>query len=118
MTYILKFPKYKEDGAFFNIVHEISGHFRHFGILLLNDNGGRVGILETKYKGDPEPITTEILTLWVNGVGLPRTWGTLAKCLRDVGLNTIAEDIEEFFKTQSPTLPQNKGMPAFSFTKN
>ena len=40
-------------------------------------------------------ITLEILRQWLQGKSrMPDTWLTLIKCLRDTGLNVLADDIK------------------------
>ena len=79
-----------------NIPQEIGLGYYIFGILLLDDpNGTRVNNIERKHREDAERINTEILREWVTGGGKkPVTWETLTDVLRDIGLGTLASEIE------------------------
>ena len=80
-----------------NIAEEISTKYNEFGLFLLNDSDGtRVCSMEHKHREDAKRINTEILREWATGRGRkPVTWETLAKVLRDIGLHTLASEIEE-----------------------
>ena len=72
----------------------VAPHYSTFGILLLNDiKGNRVRAL--KMKGDADDVVLEILGEWLEGKGLPVSWETLIKSLRDTGLNELADQIEK-----------------------
>ena len=73
--------------------------YRRFGILLLMDHTGSTVANIARAKGpDPVDITTEIFSRWLEGTGLePRSWLTLVNCLRDIELNTVANEIEKMF---------------------
>lgn len=79
-----------------NIPEEIATKYHQFGILLLDDRtGSRVNIITHKHSNDAERINTKILEEWLNGRGKqPVTWAKLAAALRDIGLSTLAGDIE------------------------
>ena len=65
-----------------------------FGILLLNDEtGAEVNAIVSKYREDAEQINLEILRLWIEGEGKPLSWDVLIDVLKAIGLNTLAEDI-------------------------
>ena len=51
--------------------------------------------------GDPEDVVLRILQEWIEGKGLPPTWESLIKTLRDTGLSTLADQIEASKPTQS-----------------
>ena len=44
--------------------------------------------------GDAEDVMQRILREWLEGKGLPVTWETLIKTLRDTGLNELADKIQ------------------------
>ena len=74
-----------------------------FGILLLNDEtGSRVDTIEDAYRGKPEKITQKILQQWLEGSGLPPTWKTLIKTIRDTGLSTLADTLNSKAHTDQP----------------
>ena len=65
-----------------------------FGICLLNDEtGSRVRGFKQACQGDPEDVVLRILQEWMEGKGLPLTWESLIKTLRDTGLSTLADEI-------------------------
>ena len=80
---------------FIDIAKKIATEYKLFGTQLLKDSdGNEVCIIEMKH-GDPVDITVEILKQWLQGKGkMPITWQTLVKCLRDTGLNVLADIIE------------------------
>ena len=67
------------------------------GITLLHDDTvEKVDAIKNKYQGNADHINLQILRDWIDGRGLkPVTWGTLIDELRVVGLDTLADDIEE-----------------------
>ena len=82
--------------GYINIAEEIANAYNNFGILILDDKRASkvAAIAETKH-GDSVAITVEILRQWLLGKGrMPVTWLTLIKCLRDTGLNVLADDIK------------------------
>ena len=68
-----------------------------FGITLLKDAHGSItSTIEYQHKGFPTRITEAILQRWLEGTGrTPQTWHTLLTVLREIELNTLANDIEE-----------------------
>ena len=102
MTALQRFPNFQQSGATINIVHEIagSGVYEEFGTSLLQDkHGTEMKIMTDKYSDNPLKVITEVFEMWtVQGKGQnPKTWKTLVTCLRGVLLNTLADDIENFF---------------------
>ena len=79
-----------------NIAEEVSTKYHDFGLLLLDDrNGTRVRNMELKYNQDAERINKEILREWATGKGKkPVSWATLTEVLCDIGLCTLASEIE------------------------
>ena len=79
-----------------DIAEKIGADYKHFGTLLLNDDdGSKVNVIEVSKRGHPVDITVEILEQWLHGRGrLPVTWQTLVKCLRDMKLTVLADKIE------------------------
>ena len=45
--------------------------------------------------GRAENVTLRILQEWLEGKGLPVTWETLNKTLKDAGLSTLTEDLSQ-----------------------
>ena len=87
-----------------NIAEKISTKYHDFGLLLLDDHDGtRVQNMELKYNQDAERINKEILQEWTTGRGKkPVSWQTLMKVLCDIGLRTLASEIE-VVKSKSAT---------------
>ena len=79
-----------------NIPQEIGSNYYLFGLHLLDDpNGTRIHNLEHDYR-EIERINTKILQEWATGRGRkPVTWKTLTEVLCDIGLFSLASDIEE-----------------------
>ena len=78
-----------------DIAEKIGANYEHFGTLLLNDiDGTKVNNIEAAKRGHPVAITVEILEQWLHGRGLPATWQTLIKCLRDMEWTVLANNIE------------------------
>ena len=76
------------------VLQQVGANYSSFGILLLNDKtGSRVDAIEDECRGKPERITRKILQEWMEGKGLPLTWESLIKTLRDTGLSTLADEI-------------------------
>ena len=71
-------------------------NYSQFGMFLLNDvNRIRVCNIKCKHRGDVEQINTEILQEWATGRGKkPVSWKTLTEVLHDIGLSTLANEIE------------------------
>ena len=84
--------------GFIDIPQKIGGHYKNFGMLLLNDDdGNKVTNIEISKRGNPVDITVEILYQWRQGKGkLPVTWQTLVECLRATSLNVLADEIDQF----------------------
>ena len=80
-----------------NIAEKISTKYNAFCLLLLNDSDGtRVRSMEHKHREDAKRINTEILREWATWRGRkPVTWETLTEVLHDIGLHTLASEIEE-----------------------
>ena len=87
-----------------NIAEKISTKYHDFGLLLLDDHDGtRVRNMELKYNQDAERINKEILQEWTTGRGKkPVSWQTLMEVLCDIGLRTLASEIE-VVKSKSAT---------------
>ena len=52
-----------------------------------------MAIIEDECFRKPESITRRILQDWVQGKGLPVTWESLVKTLRDIDLPVLADEI-------------------------
>ena len=48
-----------------------------------------------EYQGDAEDMVLRILGEWLEGRGLPVSWETLVKTLRDTGLKALADTIQK-----------------------
>ena len=79
-----------------NIPQEIGVKYYQFGLFLLEDDtGAKIKSIALKHNNDTEQINTEVLQQWITGGGKhPVTWKTLTEVLYDIGLTTLAGDIE------------------------
>lgn len=86
-----------------NIPQEIGTKFISFGASLLNDpTGEKVNKLFLEHMGDAERNNKKVLQEWIAGRGKhPVTWQTLTEVLRDVNLDSLAEEIEAVKQSQS-----------------
>ena len=51
-------------------------------------------IIKDNNRGDSERISHSILREWLRGKGLPVTWETLVKALRDTKLFALADKVQ------------------------
>ena len=79
-----------------NVIEKIGANYGEFGVMLLeDDDGSRISAIEMEKRGNVSGIIRHIFMLWHQGKGRqPVTWATLIAVLRDMGLNTLALDIE------------------------
>ena len=79
-----------------NIPQEIGVQYFAFGCLLLEDvTGTRIRSIVHKTREDIQHTNIAILEQWISGEGRqPVTWKILTEVLRDIGLSTLAADIE------------------------
>ena len=67
-----------------------------FGVLLLNDKtAAEVTAIVKEHRENIADINLEILRLWIEGKGKPLSWNTLINVLEDIGLGTLASDIQD-----------------------
>ena len=67
-----------------------------FGVLLLNDKtAAEVTAIVKEHHENAADINLEILRLWIEGKGKPLSWNTLINVLKDIGLGTLASDIQD-----------------------
>ena len=67
-----------------------------FGVLLLNDKtAAEVTAIVKEQRENAADINLEILRLWIEGKGKPLSWNTLINVLKDIGLGTLASDIQD-----------------------
>lgn len=79
-----------------NILQQVGKKYCSFGVLLLNDEtGAKIKAIASECHGDPEQIILEIVKQWMEGKGRPISWDVLINVLNDIGLTTLARDIEE-----------------------
>ena len=78
----------KHQSKFIDIAEEIGADYELFGTLLLEDNNGnKIKIIEKSERDDVLRIVAEILQQWLKGKGrLPVTWHTLIQCMRESNL--------------------------------
>ena len=83
------------DGKFLNIIKEISAKdYMTFGMYLLQDeNGAAVDLLKKNNIHDgAESVTRAIFQQWLaSSTAAPHTYQHLIDCLRQSGLNALAE---------------------------
>ncbi len=84
-----------------NVSERIGVNYQTFGFFILDDEtGARVAAITMQCFHNPVLCATEILSQWLQGKGVQeRTWGKLVEILRDLDMNTLAEDIEDVLKT-------------------
>ena len=91
-----RFPAQSE--GVIKIIEGIGTRHHDLGIRLLNDEHGTItDVIEAQYKHDPPTRTTEaILQKWLQGTGkTPQTWHTLITVLKEIELNTLAQEIKK-----------------------
>ena len=67
-----------------------------FGVLLLNDKiAAEVTAIVKEHRENAADINLEILRLWIEGKGKPLSWNTLINVHKDIGLGTLAGDIQD-----------------------
>ena len=90
---LLSFPGKSKN---INIPQEIGTKYRMFGILLLDDKtAAEVTAIVKEHRENAADINLEILRLWIGGKGKPLSWNTLINVLKDIGLGTLASDIQD-----------------------
>ena len=78
------------------IPEEVGEHYRNFGTLLLDDKtGSLVDIAEKSCHYQPDDIVTMILRKWLQEGPTPVTWDNLIQVLRDCGLQTLADYVQD-----------------------
>ena len=79
-----------------NIIQKTSTHYHELAMHLLNDDNCDIVLsLEEKCLHDSEKITRAVYKKWIDGTGkTPVTWQTLVGVLRDIELNSLADEIE------------------------
>ena len=95
---LLKYPagcsRIDQDPHCINIPASIGQKYWQFGILLLIDDTGQiVESIVHEHQRDTELINLKILQKWINGVGQPVSWDTLAQVLKDIQLNELARKV-------------------------
>ena len=98
------------ENTFIDIAEEIGPDYQHFGTLLLEDNNGnKIKIIEKSEHGDVVGIVAEILRQWLQGKGRrPVTWQTLTQCIRDTNLNVLSDRMESSLSKRDKGLISNQ----------
>ena len=80
-----------------NLSQKIGTSYEDFGMILLEDHDGdRTDAIARELHGNAGDINMRIFRLWQKGEGLqPVSWATLVDVLQDMGLDTLARDIQE-----------------------
>ena len=96
MPTLREFIRFPMGSGNVNLAQKIGTSYEDFGILLLEDNNGdRTDAIVRELHERAEDINKRIFRLWVKGERLqPVSWATLVGVLQDMGLNTLARDIE------------------------
>jgi len=83
-----------------NVIQQMCGTYWGLGVILLQDESGAImKAIEGEYSNPLDRMKC-VLTHWFEGRGLPVTWKNLVESLRQLELNTIANDIEEGLSRQ------------------
>ena len=79
-----------------NIVQRTASHYAKLAMHLLDDENRVItAILEVLFHHNPERIATDVYEKWISGTGRkPISWRTLIDVLREIGLISLAEEIE------------------------
>ena len=79
-----------------NIVQRTASHCAELAMHLLYDvNFDTIASLEVRFYHNPERIATAVYMNWISGTGRkPISWQTLIGVLRDIQLNSLADEIE------------------------
>ena len=80
-----------------NVIERIGCKYFVFGVQLLNDeHGSFIEAIENELHHDSTRIISRILREWSNGRenAKPFEWYALIDTLKDIGLNTLAEEIK------------------------
>lgn len=85
------------------IIQKTSKHYANLTMFLLDDsNHDIVDSLNVKHHSDPVVIVTDVYKEWIAGTGKKQvTWQTLVDVLKDIELNSLAEDIETGLKLET-----------------
>ena len=96
MPTLREFIRFPAAGGNINLAQEIGTNYTYFGIFLLkDDNGHRTDAIVMELEKRAKDINERIFRLWVKGEGLqPVSWATLVSVLQDMGLNTLARNVE------------------------
>ncbi len=79
----------------YDIRELIGTKYSDFGTTLLDCSAAAISALEKQYQHDALSINHEIFSRWLQGEGKqPVTWATLVGVLRDIGMNSLADDIK------------------------
>ena len=92
---LLKLLSFPGKSGNINIPRQIGTNYRMFGVLLLNDKtAAEVTAIARERRENAADINLEILRLWIGGKGKPLSWNTLINVLKDIGLGSLASDIQ------------------------
>ena len=83
-----------------NIIQRTSTHYENLAMHLLDDDNCEiVDCLKEQCRGNPVEIVTAVYKKWIQGTGRkPVTWQTLVDVLKEIELNSLAEEIETVLK--------------------
>ena len=85
-------------GKCVNLTEVVGDKYFAFGVHLLHDESGKlVKAIETDHQKQTEPIVTEILMRWIQGVGKSQTWGSLVDVFGLIGYNDTARKIRQMY---------------------
>ena len=84
-----------KNGEKINILQKIGGKHEEFGFTLLKDDDGTIMAEIMGEITGISAIKRKIILVWMQGNGMPVTWGSLAEVADRMGLRTLAQDIRE-----------------------
>ena len=86
----------RNDGMTFSVMEELGGDYYKFGIILLQDETGRVmDDIRANIRGSYN-INREIFKRWLRGRGKkPTTWRTLVELLRWENFGVLASNVRD-----------------------
>ena len=90
----------EKDGKNLDFIARIAPRYFEFGVVLLQDYSGAEmeAIRIDNQSGGPQAITQAILRRWLRDGGNTCTYSHLISCMWDVGMGTLAEERERFYK--------------------
>ena len=94
---LMKFISFPMASGKVNLAEKIGNSYAEFGVMLLEDEDeSRTIAIVKEERGSASNINRHIFRLWLQGKGRqPVTWATLVSVLQDIGLDTLASNIDK-----------------------